>query len=67
MELTVPPEAAGDRLDAFLAAPLGSRSRAERLIEAGQVEVDGAPAAKRHRVRPGQRVTVDEQDPRPEP
>ncbi|MDP9401667.1 MAG: RluA family pseudouridine synthase [Actinomycetota bacterium] len=67
MELTVPPEAAGDRLDAFLAASLGSRSRAQRLIEAGQVQIDGAPAPKRHRVRPGERVAVDEADPRPEP
>jgi 23S rRNA pseudouridine1911/1915/1917 synthase len=67
VELTVPPEAAGDRLDAFLAASLGSRSRAQRLIEAGQVQIDGAPAPKRHRVRPGERVAVDEADPRPEP
>ena len=67
MELVVPADAAGARLDAFLAEPLGSRSRAQRLIEAGQVLVEGAPAAKRHRVRPGERVAVDERDPRPEP
>ena len=36
MELPVPPEAAGERLDAVLAAPLGSRSRAQRLIGAGR-------------------------------
>ena len=42
MELRVGPEDAGARLDAFLAAPLGSRARAQRLIEAGAVRVDGA-------------------------
>ena len=34
-EIRVPPEAAGLRLDAFLAGPLGSRARAQRLLEAG--------------------------------
>jgi 23S rRNA pseudouridine1911/1915/1917 synthase len=60
MELDAGPEAAGARLDAFLAGPLGSRSRAARLIEAGAVTVDGAPAVKRHRVRAGERIVVDE-------
>jgi 23S rRNA pseudouridine1911/1915/1917 synthase len=67
MQLSVPPEAAGERLDAFLAGPLGSRSHAQRLIEAGQVRVDGRAAPKRHRVAAGQHVEVDEADPRPEP
>ncbi len=67
MELEVAAEAAGERLDAFLAAHVGSRSQAQRLIAAGQVAVDGAAAPKRHQVRAGERVTVDERDPRPEP
>ena len=45
MLLRVPPEAEGERLDVVLAEPLGSRARAQRLIGAGQVLVDGAPAA----------------------
>ena len=53
MMLEVPAEAEGDRLDAFLAVPLGSRSQAQRLIGAGRVRVDGAAARKGHRVRPG--------------
>jgi 23S rRNA pseudouridine1911/1915/1917 synthase len=65
VRLSVPPEAAGERLDRFLAEPLGSRSRAQRLIDAGQVLVDGGPAAKRHRVAPGEQVEVDEADRRP--
>ena len=44
------PEDAGERLDAFLAEPLGSRSRAARLIDAGAVPVDGDAVAKRHGV-----------------
>jgi 23S rRNA pseudouridine1911/1915/1917 synthase len=62
MELEVPAEAGGERLDAFLAAPLGSRSQAQRLIAAGRVLVDGAAARKGHRVRAGERVLVDEHE-----
>lgn len=62
MELEVPAEAEGERLDAFLAAPLGSRSQAQRLIGAGRVLVDGAAARKGHRMRPGERVVVDEDE-----
>jgi 23S rRNA pseudouridine1911/1915/1917 synthase len=60
MELKAEPEDAGARLDAFLAAPLGSRAQAQRLIEAGAVRVDGAVVPKRHRVSAGETVTVDE-------
>jgi 23S rRNA pseudouridine1911/1915/1917 synthase len=61
MELTAGAEDAGERLDAFLAGPLGSRARAQRLIEAGAVRVDGAPVPKRHRLAPGERVAVDDE------
>lgn len=67
MRLVVPPEAEGERLDVVLAEPLGSRSRAQRLIGAGQVLVDGAAAPKRHRVTAGETVEVDETDRRPAP
>ena len=67
MELRAGPEAAGARLDAFLAGPLGSRSRAQRLIEAGAVRVDGAPAPKRLRLAGGEAIAVDEQDPHEPP
>ena len=70
MELTPGPDFAGERLDAFLAGPLGSRARAQRLIEAGAVLVDGSPAPKRHRLAGGERVTVDaaaDEQPAPEP
>jgi 23S rRNA pseudouridine1911/1915/1917 synthase len=57
--LDVPAGAAGERLDAFLAAPLGSRARAQRLIDAGLVLVDGRARPKRHRLAGGERVTVE--------
>jgi 23S rRNA pseudouridine1911/1915/1917 synthase len=65
--LEVPTEAAGVRLDQFLAAELGSRARAQRLIDAGQVRVDEQPRSKRHRLAGGERIAVDERDPRPAP
>ncbi|MGH2943344.1 MAG: RluA family pseudouridine synthase [Solirubrobacteraceae bacterium] len=60
MELELPPDAGGERLDVLLAEPLGSRSRAQRLIVAGRVLVDGATVRKNHRVGGGERVVVDE-------
>src|SRR5580693_1410663 len=55
---TVGPDEAGLRLDQFLAAPVGSRARAARLIAAGLVEVDGRSVQKRHPVAAGERVIV---------
>jgi 23S rRNA pseudouridine1911/1915/1917 synthase len=57
-ELRVPAAEAGTRLDAFLAGPLGSRARAQRLIDAGTVLVDGEPRPKRHVLRGGEAVAV---------
>ncbi len=62
MRLDVPPEHEGERLDSLLAERLGSRTRAQRLIAAGQVLVDGAPARKGHKVRAGELLDVDEAD-----
>src|SRR5450755_3745281 len=62
IELTVPDEAAGMRLDRFLAAPLGSRARAQTLIDTRRVSVDGQPRVKRHAVRPGELIEIDDRD-----
>ncbi len=59
-EGTVGPEAEGLRLDQFLAAPLGSRARAARLIGAGLVTVDDRPVQKRRAVSAGEQVVVVE-------
>jgi 23S rRNA pseudouridine1911/1915/1917 synthase len=63
MELEVPAEAAGERLDVVLAASVGSRSQAQRLIADGRVLVDGRAAPKNHRVGGGERITVDDVQP----
>jgi 23S rRNA pseudouridine1911/1915/1917 synthase len=60
IELRVPEEAAGARLDRFLAAPLGSRARAQALIDAGRVLVDGSRRPKRYLVAPGESIAVDD-------
>ncbi len=60
MRVVVPPERDGERLDALLAGPLGSRARAQRLIDAGAVTVDGRVRPKRHRVAAGEAVEVRE-------
>ena len=54
----MPREAAGLRLDRFLAGleAVGSRSAAERLIAAGDVTVDGEGGAKSLRLRGGEEV-----------
>jgi 23S rRNA pseudouridine1911/1915/1917 synthase len=57
-ELTVPHDAAGERLDVFLARHAGSRSAAQRLIDGGHVTVDGVPRPKRHALAGGERVAV---------
>jgi 23S rRNA pseudouridine1911/1915/1917 synthase len=62
LELPVGDEASGTRLDRFLAVPLGSRARAQALIDAGRVRVDGRTRPKRHTVRPGEVVTVQAGD-----
>ncbi|CAB4881721.1 unannotated protein [freshwater metagenome] len=67
MELLAEAEHDGMRLDAVLAGPLGSRSRAQRLIDQGLVTVGGAVVPKRHRVTEGERIAVAEEDRRAEP
>jgi 23S rRNA pseudouridine1911/1915/1917 synthase len=62
IELVVPPEAAGTRLDRFLAEPLGSRARAQSLIDAGAVLVDGRARPKRHALVAGEHVIVTESE-----
>jgi len=59
-ELIVEADAAGERLDVFLARAAGSRAAAQRLIDAGLVRVDGRARPKKHAVAAGERVTVDD-------
>ena len=59
-----PAEAAGERLDVFLAGHAGSRAAAQRLIDGGRVRVDGEEQAKRHTLRGGEAIEVEEPRPR---
>ena len=53
-------EATAGRLDAVVADRLSlTRADAQRAIAGGRVRVDGAPRAKSHRLRGGERVSVD--------
>ena len=61
LTLRVPQEAAGARLDRFLAEvpEIGSRSAAERLVEGGNVRVDGRARPKSHRLEGGEELEVE--------
>jgi 23S rRNA pseudouridine1911/1915/1917 synthase len=63
----VPPDAAGMRLDRFLATlpALGTRSRAKALLDDGLVSVDGRPRKAAHVLRAGERVAVTVPPPAP--
>jgi 23S rRNA pseudouridine1911/1915/1917 synthase len=65
-EISVPPDAAGERLDVFLAGHAGSRAAAQRLIDGGHVVVDGEPRSKRHLLTGGEHVAVSEPAAAPE-
>jgi 23S rRNA pseudouridine1911/1915/1917 synthase len=67
--LTAMPDAAGRRLDQWLAeqlAPALSRSRIKGLIEAGAVSINGAAAAEaKLKLRAGDRITLTLPEPQP--
>ena len=62
MEVRVPAEAAGERLDRFLGTRVGSRAQAQRLLELGRVRVDGRLVPKRHALAAGETIEVDRPD-----
>ncbi len=61
-EVTVSEDGAGVRLDRFVAATVGSRARAQSLIDAARVKVDGRPRPKRHMVRAGELIAIEIED-----
>src|SRR2546429_5577381 len=63
MRIAATDEQAGERLDVVLGEALGSRARAQRLIDAGRVTVDGAVRPKRHRVRAGEAIEAAGDEP----
>lgn len=66
--LPVPDACVGERLDAALARMLGiSRTVAAELAASGRVFVDGDPAGKSDRLRAGQLLEVELEEPAPPP
>jgi 23S rRNA pseudouridine1911/1915/1917 synthase len=63
--LTVHPEAAGKRLDAFISAQVEALSRnyAESLIKDGFVTVDGKAETKKYKVKDGQTIALSYPEP----
>lgn len=61
LSLTIPPHAAGQRLDQVLAALLAdySRTRIKDWIESGNVRVDGAQLRPKDRVVGGEQVEIE--------
>ena len=67
VQVAVPPGAAGERLDRFLAGlpEIGSRAAAERLLAEGRVRVAGTARSKSHRLSGGEEVELDLPEGRP--
>jgi 23S rRNA pseudouridine1911/1915/1917 synthase len=61
LSFTVPEESAGQRLDAFLAGqiPSWSRSRLQRLIDDGEVVVNGRPAKPSYKLHANDQVEAE--------
>jgi 23S rRNA pseudouridine1911/1915/1917 synthase len=58
---TTAPHESGTRLDAALLArfPTSTRAFCRQAVESGQVQVNGRPCLKGHKLRPGDTVAVD--------
>ena len=65
--LNVPPEAAGSRLDSFVASELQdvSRTRIQRAVEDGDILVNDQTAKPSYRLREGDRIEIDLPEPPP--
>ena len=64
--MTLYPDIAGERLDAFLARSVEglSRSAAQKLIDEGHVKRNGGPAKKKDKLNPGDAIEYDIPEPK---
>src|SRR3954469_3311134 len=67
MRFAVTDEQAGERLDVVLGEAVGSRAKAQRLIDAERVTVNGAVRPKRHRVHAGDAIECAPEEEKEEP
>jgi 23S rRNA pseudouridine1911/1915/1917 synthase len=69
VKLRVPDEAAGERVDRYVASlpQIGSRAEAERLLAAGAVLLNGDAPAKSRRLSGGEELAVELPEPQAEP
>jgi 23S rRNA pseudouridine1911/1915/1917 synthase len=67
VQIRIPPEHAGERLDVALAEHAGSRAHAQKLIDDGRVRVNGQPRAKRYKVTAGDLLEWSEPPPAERP
>jgi len=65
LRVAVPAEAAGERLDRFLASlpEIGSRAAADRLVEEGAALVNGTRRPQSHRLEGGEELELEVRDP----
>lgn len=64
MRLEAAESDAGKRLDSWVAEVTGqSRAAVQKAIEAGRVELNGAPANKKYQLKPGDMVEIYEEEP----
>lgn len=68
-ELTISSEAAGQRLDSYLAAQELdlTRSRIQGLIDSGKILVNGFPTKPSHKVKPGETIKIEIPPPKKSP
>jgi 23S rRNA pseudouridine1911/1915/1917 synthase len=67
LELFVTPSGSGVRLDAWLAEQLPdfSRSRLQKLIEQGQIQVNGHPTDKKYKLQGAEQIAIKVPPPQP--
>ncbi len=62
LELIIPDDASGERLDKYLATHPGvnlTRTKIQKLIESEKISIDGQPAGHNHKLEGGEKVIIN--------